>query len=174
MKTQEAKDQLLARGTIDVKGECFKIKPADRRDFVGHVHWAPVFIVNEDIQAVLCPFAVVEAMKHELYTDAGLEGVATGVRTVVLYGDRRQVPHIIQVVDPDTAEVWNCLVTIPAPSPNVFAVQGGGTCYTRTRRRRLQPPPLLGELQANVNNGRQRRHRRHRLRHRLRRLLTTA
>ena len=55
----------------------------------------------------LRPFAEVRAMKHEMYTDEGLERVATGVRTVVLYGDRHQVPHIIQVVDPDTAEVWN-------------------------------------------------------------------
>ena len=81
------------------------------------MRWAPVFVLNSDIYTALRPFAEVTAMKHDMYVDARLEGVATGVRTVVLYGDKHQVPHIIQVVDPDTAAVWNCLVTIPGHPP---------------------------------------------------------
>ena len=93
MHNHEAKDELLTRGTITVKGECFKVKPADRRHYVARVHWAPVFLLNSDIYTALRPFAEVRAMKHDMYVDAGLEEVATGVTTVVLYGDISNNPR---------------------------------------------------------------------------------
>ena len=115
--TLDVKDILLARGTILVKGKCFKIRSADKRHFTARVHWAPVFITNNVVKETLGDYAEVNSIKHELYTDAGLNGIATGVRQVVLTGDRHQVQHILQVVDPDTAEVWNCLVTIAGRPP---------------------------------------------------------
>ena len=100
-----------------MKGKLFKIKPADRRHFVDRVHWAPVFVTNDEIDKVISQYAEVRSIKHELYADAGLEGVATGVRNLVSVGDRHQVLHIVHIVDPDTREVWDCLVTIPGRPP---------------------------------------------------------
>ena len=125
--TLDVKDVLLARGTILVKGKCFKIHSADKRHFTARVHWAPVFITNNVVKETLGDYAEVNSIKHELYTDAGLNGIATGVRQVVLTGDRHQVPHILQVVDPDTAEVWNCLVTIAGRPPCVCDARRWGT-----------------------------------------------
>ena len=117
MCTEEGKETLLSRGTVQVKGKCFKIKSADRRYFSARVHWAPLFITNNVIRETLGDYAEVKSLKHEVYTDAGLDGIATGVRKVLMVGDRHQVPHVLQVVDPDTAEVWKCLVTIAGRPP---------------------------------------------------------
>ena len=42
---------------------------------------------------------------NEQSTVAGLEGVATGIRSVVMSGNREIVPPILQVADPATGEV---------------------------------------------------------------------
>ena len=115
--TVDDKDRLLARGTIQVKGKCFRIKSANKRHFTARVHWAPVFITNNIISETLGDYVKAKTIKHEVYTDAGLNGIAMGVRQVVLTGDRHQVPHVLRVVDPDSAEVWNCLVTIAGRPP---------------------------------------------------------
>ena len=117
MCTEEDKVALLSRGTVQVKGKSFKIKSADRRHFTARVHWAPVYITNNVIHETLGDYAEVKSLKHEVYTDAGLDGIATGVRKVLMVGDRHQVPHVLEVVDPDTAEVWKCLVTIAGRPP---------------------------------------------------------
>ena len=117
MCTEEDKEALLSRGTVQVKGKYFKIKSADRRHFTARVHWAPVYITNNIIRETLGDYAEVKSLKHEVYTDAGLDGIATGVRRVLMVGDRHQVPHVLEVVDPDTGEVWKCLVTIPGRPP---------------------------------------------------------
>ena len=52
-----------------------------------------------------------------MYSEEGLENVATGVRSVVMVGDRHQVPHLLSVTDPDTKETWELLVTIPGRPP---------------------------------------------------------
>ena len=97
------KDTLPTRGTIMVKGRCFRMKSADRRHFTAGVHWAPVFITNSVLSETLGDYAEVKSIKHEVYSDGGLNSIATGVR--VLVGDRHQVLHVVQVVDPHTAEV---------------------------------------------------------------------
>ena len=117
MRTEEDKETLLSRGTVQVNGKSFKIKSAARRHFAARVHWVPVFITNNVIRKTFGDYAEVKSFKHEVYTDAGLDGIATGVRKVLMVGDSHQVPHVLQVVDPDNAEVWKCLVTIAGRPP---------------------------------------------------------
>ena len=117
-----------------MKGKSFKIKSADRRHFVTRMHWALVFVTNDEIDTVISQYAEVRSIKHELYVDAGLEGVATGVRIMVLVGDRHQVPYIIQIVDPDTREVWDCLVTIPGRPQCVCCARKLDTCARTATR----------------------------------------
>jgi len=74
--------------------------------------FGPMFILNSDIVDALCGHAKVKCIKHEMSTCLGLEGVATGVGNVVMVGNRNQVPHLLSVHDPDTGDIWECLVTI--------------------------------------------------------------
>ena len=117
MYTEADKGSLLALDLVTVKGKSFKIKSANRRHFTARVHWAPVFITNSVISETLGDYAEMKPIRHKLYTDACLEGTATGVRNVVPVGERYQVPCGLQVVDPHTEEVGDCLVTIAGHPP---------------------------------------------------------
>ena len=48
---------------------------------------------------------------------AGSEGVATGIRSVVMSGNRDQIPHLLQVADPVTAENYKLLCVITGRKP---------------------------------------------------------
>ena len=65
---------------------CLKTKKV-----IDWVHWAPVFITNNVIRETFGDYAKVKSIKHEVYTDAGLDGIATGVRKVLMVGDRHQL-----------------------------------------------------------------------------------
>ena len=117
LNSSDAKDKLKMQGTLEVKGKTFKVRSADKRNFTARVHWAPVYITNSDVRDALSKYAEVSAIKHEMSTDAGFEEVAMGVRTVVMVGDRYQLPHFLPVIDPDTDERWDLLVTIPGRAP---------------------------------------------------------
>ena len=112
------KDTLLDRGTLSVKDKLFRIKAADKRKFTARIHWAPVYITNEDIEGALGFFSPqIVSIKHEMCTAAGLEGVATGVRNVCMIGDRTTLPHLLSVLEPGTDHYWECLVTVPERPP---------------------------------------------------------
>ena len=117
MTTVEHKDSLLVRGTLTVKDKQFRIKSADTRKFTARVHWGPVYVTNPEVAAALSKYAEVTAISHIMSSEEGLENVATGVRSVVMVGDRHQVPHLLSVIDPDTKETWELLVTIPGRPP---------------------------------------------------------
>ena len=56
-----------------------------KEEAVARVHWAPVFVTNDEIHTAIRQFTEVRSIKHELYTDEGLEGVATGGRLRSFY-----------------------------------------------------------------------------------------
>lgn len=94
-KSDAAKDRLLAAGQIPVKSYLFRIRSADRAQFKVRVHWAPPFLANDVITHYLSQFGKVHAITFEKSVSKGFEGVATGVRTVVMSGNRDKIPHII-------------------------------------------------------------------------------
>ena len=120
----------------DAPNKLFK----DNKKVIDRVHWAPVFITNNVIRETFGDYAEVKSVKHEVYTDAGLDGIATGVRKVLMVGDRHQVPHVLEVVDPDTAEVCKCLVTIAGRPPALSAVQKDWPRAEELHHTLLPPP----------------------------------
>ena len=114
----EIKDKLLDRGTLSVKDKLFRIKAANQRKFIARIHWAPVYVTNEDIKAALSFFnPEIVSIKHEMCTAAGLEGIATGVRNACMTGNRTTLPHMLNVLEPGTDQYWECLVTVPERPP---------------------------------------------------------
>ena len=59
-------------------------------------------------QSVCCPTTDPPTAIHvaNLSTVAGFEGLATGIRSVVMSGNREIVSHILQVADPATGKVY--------------------------------------------------------------------
>ena len=74
------------------------------------VHWAIPFIPSSAIANTfneICNNCNVLSIVDERLSQKGFEGVATGVRSVVMTGDSRDVPHIMLVVNPTTRESFN-------------------------------------------------------------------
>ena len=93
-----------------VKGYSFRVRLADR---IVRVHWATGRVPNEAIDMSLGQYGTVVTSANEQSTVAGFEGVATGIRSVVMSDNRDQIPHLLQVADPVTAETYKllCLIT---------------------------------------------------------------
>ena len=53
----------------------------------------------------------------EKLSQKGFEGMATGVRSIVMTGDSREVPHIMHVVNPTTCETFELLLTMVGRKP---------------------------------------------------------
>ena len=67
-------------------------------------------------------YGTVVTSANEQSTVAGFEGVATGIRSVVMSGNRDQIPHLLQVADPVTAETYKLLCVITGRKP-LFEMQ---------------------------------------------------
>ena len=110
-----------------MKGKQFRIKSADKSCFTARVHWAPVFVTNADIVKSLSFFSPeVKAVRHELSTAPGFEGVATGVRIIDFVGNRTVLPHLLQVCYPEEHEARDCLLTVPGRPPLCLKCKGIG------------------------------------------------
>ena len=130
VKDQNTKDRFMAAACLNVKGYSFRVRSADRTQFVVRVHWAAdrtQFVVrvhwaagsvpHEAIDTSLGLYGTVVTSANEQSTVAGFEGVATGIRSVVMSGNRDQIPHLLQVADPVTAENYKLLCVITGRKP---------------------------------------------------------
>ena len=72
---------------------------------------------NEAIDMSLGQYGTVATSANEQSTVAGFEDVATGIRSVVMSGNRDQIPHLLQVADPATAETYKLLCVITGHKP---------------------------------------------------------
>ena len=115
LRTDAAKDRLLSAGQCAVIGFVFKIRSADRAQFKVRVHWATPFLPNEMITGFLAKYGKVHAISFEQSVSKGYEGVATGVRTVIMSGNKNEIPHIITLVDGN--ERSELLVTVTGRQP---------------------------------------------------------
>ena len=126
VKDQNIKDRFMAAACLNVKGYSFRVRSADRTQFVVRVHWAAGRVPHEAIDTSLGLYGTVITSANEQSTVAGFEGVATGIRSVVMSGNRDQIPHLLQVADPVTAEVYQLLCVITGRKPLCLKCKGVG------------------------------------------------
>ena len=117
VKSEKARDQILAAGIVKVKGGVFRVRSADSTQFRVRVHWAPPFIPNEVIINHLSQFGKVLSCVNELSVSKGFENIATGVRTIVMCGNKADLPHFVVVVDKSTKQTFQLLVTVTGRPP---------------------------------------------------------
>ena len=116
-KTDEAKNKLLLAGQLHVKGVVFWVRSADSDQFRVRVLWAPPYLPNEVITDNLAKSGKVISIHHELSVTKGVEGVRTGVRTVIMCGKKEDIPHVIIIVNDRTGEKYELLVTCTGRQP---------------------------------------------------------
>ena len=107
-----SKDTLLLAGFVTAKGKLFKIRSSDNRRFTARIHWAPPFAPSAATLNAPQPYGEVQSVNFDKSKCPGFESVCTGIRTVVMTGDRRKVPHLINVTNPVTSDRYELWVTI--------------------------------------------------------------
>ncbi len=112
-----SKDRMLLAGTILAKGVSFGIRSADKSQFVVRVHWAPPFVPTGVITKFLDSYGTVVSVAFDKCTSKGFEGVATGVRSVVMTGNPKDVPHVMTVCHPKTNHTFEFLLTVRGRKP---------------------------------------------------------
>ena len=117
VKDPATKDRFMKTEWLIVKGYSFHVRLADRTQFIVRVHWAAGLVPNEAIDMSLGEYGIVVTSANEQSTVAGFESVATGIRSVVMSGNRDQIPHLLQVADPVTAETYKLLCVITGRKP---------------------------------------------------------
>ena len=117
VKSERARDNLLAAGVVKVKGGVFRVRSADSTQFRVRIHWAPPYIPNDVIINHLSQYGKVLSCVNEMSVSKGFENVATGVRTVVMCGNKADLPHFFVVVDKSTKQTFQLLVTVTGRPP---------------------------------------------------------
>ena len=115
LKDHATKDTLMLASYVTVKEADFRIRSADSSQFIVRLLWAIPFIPSSAIAKSLndlCNHTHVLSIVDEKLLQKGFEGVATGVRSIVMTGDSREVPHIMHVVNPTTCETYELLLTM--------------------------------------------------------------
>ena len=138
LKTDAAKDRVLSAGTLKVRGVTFHVRSADRTQFSARVHWAPSFIPDAAISKVLANYCKVQSITSETSTAKGFEGIPTGIHRLVLTGNKDEVPHTFNIINPVTDEKYELLVIVPGRSPLCFKCKQTGhyrsDCFTPSCR----------------------------------------
>ena len=134
LKTDAAKDRVLSAGTLKVRGVNFYVRSADRTQFPARVHWAPSYIPDVAITRVLSQYCKVQSIGAETSTAKGFEGIPTGIRRLVLSGDKDEIPHTFQIRNPVTEEMYELLIVIPGRAALCFKCKMTGhhrnECFT--------------------------------------------
>ena len=107
---------MLNAGPVKASGHTFRIRSADRSQFKVRVHWAPPFVPNEAITNILTKH-LIHGISFEKSVSKGFEGVATGVRGLVMSGCKTDIPHIITSCNSKTGESFEMLCTITGRKP---------------------------------------------------------
>ena len=134
VKDRATKDRFMTTACLDVKGFSFRVRSADHTQFIVRVHGGAGCVPNEAIHDVLSQYGIVMTSANEQSTVAGFEGVSTGIRNVVMSGNREVIPHILEVADPATGEVYKLLCVINGRKPLCLTCQKVGhyrrDCFT--------------------------------------------
>lgn len=107
---------VLAAGNFYIEDQIVKVASLGEEEFVARIHSCPFFVPQEVLSEVLGRYAEVRAIKFETpqATSPWLDSI-TLVRTVVLCGEKEDVPHILTV--PNGKYVIDMLVTITGRVP---------------------------------------------------------
>ena len=62
-------------------------------------------------------YGTVVSVAYDKCTSKGFEGVATGVRSVVMTGNPKDVPHVMTVCHPKTNQTYKFLLTVRGHKP---------------------------------------------------------
>ena len=103
LKSDVAKDLVMSAGTLKVRGCTFYVRAADKIQFAAQVHWAPAFIPNAAIVKALEESCKVQSIVMETSTSKVFEGIPTGIRRLVLAGNKDEIPHVFNIVNPNMA-----------------------------------------------------------------------
>ena len=118
LKDTESRDKMLLAGFVKVRNRyTFRIRSAAKSQFVVRVHWASPFMSNKFISAMLYKHVSIVSMDKERALSDGFDGLATGVRQIVLQGKMGDVPHTSSVVCPYTGVTHTILLTITSRKP---------------------------------------------------------
>ena len=139
LQDQPSKDRLLLAGTMMAKGAQFCIQSADNSQFVVRVHWAPPFVPTGVITNFLGQYGTVVSTAFDKCNSKGFQGVATGVRSVVMTGISKDVPHTMNVCYPKTNHNYEFLLTVRGRTPLCLCCRTEGhyqrDCFTAQCRR---------------------------------------
>ena len=80
------------------------------------------------IAQVLEETCTVQPIKMETSTAKGFEGIPTGIRRLVLAGNKDEIPHVLYIVNPKTNERFELLVTIAGRILLCFECKHTGHC----------------------------------------------
>ena len=118
---------MLLAGFVKVRNRyTFRIWSAAKSQFVVRVHWAPPFMSNKFISVMLSKHVSIVSMDKERALSDGFDGLATGVRQIVLQGKMGDVPHTSSVVCPYTGVTHTILLTITGHKPLCLRCNGEG------------------------------------------------
>ena len=93
----------MSAGTLKVRGCTFYVRSPDKIHFAAQVHWAPAFIPNAAIVKALEESFKVQSIVMETSTSKGFEGIHTGILRLVLAGNKDEIPHVFNIVNPNMA-----------------------------------------------------------------------
>ena len=116
VKSDEVRDKLLSAGEIEVKNRVFKVRSSCRGHYRVRVHWLAPYISHNTLVSALTRFGEIHSVSYEKYSIDGFQNVATGVRTLVMSGDRRNLPHIMTIVG-EEGERSEILITVAGRPP---------------------------------------------------------
>ena len=105
---------------VSVKEVSFRVSSADSSQFIVRIHWAIPFIPNSAIADTLnetCRECKVLSVVNERMSLKGSEGVATGIRSAIMTGNSRDVPHTMLVVNPATCKSFEVLLVMAGCKP---------------------------------------------------------
>ncbi|KAI0232163.1 hypothetical protein LSAT2_017482 [Lamellibrachia satsuma] len=105
--------KILERRPVILSGP-IEDRPTDQ--FKVRVHWAPPFLPNDTITNFLGRYGKVHSITYEKSLSKSFEGVATGVRTLIMSGNRQELPHIMTTWDED-GNRSELLITVTGRQP---------------------------------------------------------
>ena len=127
LKDTDSRDRMLLAGFVKVRNRyTFRIRSAAKSQFVVRVHWAPPFMSNKFISAMLSKHVSIVSMDKERALSDGFDGLATGVRQIVVQGKMGDVPHTSAVVCPYTGVTHTILLTITGRKSLCLRCNGEG------------------------------------------------
>ncbi|KAM7306223.1 uncharacterized protein ISCGN_009960 [Ixodes scapularis] len=124
LKSDEAKQRLVAAKKLQVKGKRCLVLDPDAADVRLRLHWIPFHVPDEAVRKALEPFEKVEELTREKWRAEGFTGVQSTTRLVRLVlkegVTQERLPHQLRIAG------GNVLVVVPGRAPQCLRCKGTG------------------------------------------------